>query len=224
MKARIVLMLLLLIGSALIGLVPSIAQTVPDVSTATGDGYWECPIAPESLVSCSFANVEAAALVDGQNGWAVGDGGLLLRYRLGQWGQVGDLPAGNLYGLALKDVDNGWAVGVSSDNRGGILRLKDGQWSALAPVTPSALFGIALSGSNAWAVGANGVTLFYDGVDWLGLASPSQPGFACDRVDLAHHGLGRGQGRRHLAAEWHLERRDQSHDPQSLRHRAHQRH
>lgn len=152
-----------------VGLIGDWSQT----DAASGDGYWECPIEPESRVTCFLSTIQDAAFADGQNGWAVGDSGLILRLRNGQWGQIGHPPSSHLYGVALRDVDNGWAIGISADNRGGILQLRNGQWTALAPVTPSSLYDVAINGDTAWAVGANGVTLFYDGSEWLGLGSPT---------------------------------------------------
>lgn len=173
MKNRLTLVLVLILVGSVATLGAAVAQDVPAGVSGAGDGYWECPIAPESIVNCSMAAVRGAALSNAYNGWAVGNNGLLLRYRNGQWSQVSRLPAYELNAIALRDVDNGWAVGQSSDGRGGLFRLREGHWSAVAPVTPSTLNSVALVGNNGWAVGDGGVTLFYDGVEWLGLSSPT---------------------------------------------------
>lgn len=178
MKFRLSVILVLVVAGLLITLGASRAQDAvvassPADQVAVGDGYWECPIAPDSVVQCSMNTIYGAALIDGKNGWAVGEDGLLLRYRAGQWGQVAPLPADWVASVALKDINTGWAVGRSTDGRGGIYRLKDGQWNALNPVTTSPLQAVAINGSSAWAVGQGGVMAFFDGSEWLGLASPT---------------------------------------------------
>jgi len=105
---------------------------------------------------------------DGSEGWAVGDNGVILRYKDGTWKkdeQASNLAGGVLIGIWIKeDGSEGWAVG---DN-GVILRYKDGTWEKdeqASALTKVFLLGIWIKkdGSEGWAGGGGGIMRYKDG-------------------------------------------------------------
>jgi photosystem II stability/assembly factor-like uncharacterized protein len=105
--------------------------------------------------SPTAANLNGVAFTDSGTGWAVGDGGTILRYDGVSWIIVPWPGTSRLNGVAVLG-NSGWAVG---DN-GTVLRLSGGTWSDTSIGTDTDLYDVALAGDGSgWLVGGGG-TIF----------------------------------------------------------------
>ncbi len=77
---------------------------------------------PSSNTSFYFS---AVAMISSEEGWAVGQEGVIVHYLNGAWQQVNSPTGANLASVALVSVSEGWAVG----ERGTILHYQGGVWS-----------------------------------------------------------------------------------------------
>jgi photosystem II stability/assembly factor-like uncharacterized protein len=112
-------------------------------------------------------------LTAGQDGWAVGDSGELLKYQgiNGQWVRMAPPTGAQLNSVALLDSSNGWAVGA-----GGTILHYDGTiWTVVADLVSTNLNSVALvSPQEAWAVGDSATILQWTGISWYPV-TPSSP-------------------------------------------------
>jgi hypothetical protein len=94
-------------------------------------------------------------------GWAVGDNGTILHWNGANWVLADSPVTSRLNAIALSSATEGWAVG----DEGVILRLKGGVWSQVSQPAERYLYSIAISpgtnGTDAWAMGRNGIILRY---------------------------------------------------------------
>jgi photosystem II stability/assembly factor-like uncharacterized protein len=102
--------------------------------------------------------------MNGQSdGWAVGDGGTILRFQNGQWVTYSSPTSSTLNAVFLLDSSHGWAVGSS----GTILHFDGNIWSPVATGASANLNSIAqINSQEAWAVGDSATILHWDGVSW----------------------------------------------------------
>jgi photosystem II stability/assembly factor-like uncharacterized protein len=116
-------------------------------------------------------DLNAVAMRTADEGWAVGDAGLILRYAHGQWFDYADVSAYPLYDVALIGDANAFAVGEG----GGLYYFDGTNWTNVAPAGFTAdLRGVAVApDETAWAVGDGGVILYYDGTLWRQVSSPT---------------------------------------------------
>jgi photosystem II stability/assembly factor-like uncharacterized protein len=123
---------------------------------ASADGYQDLPgwhwVAGGTLRGVSFIN--------SASGWAVGDGGLIIRSSDGgvTWRPLASGTHVNLHDVQFLDSDHGWAVG---DN-GTIIVTGDGgsTWSPQTTPPSGNLYGVHfINTSNGWAVGGGGTIL-----------------------------------------------------------------
>lgn len=106
-------------------------------------------------------------MIDQEEGWAVGDGGIILHYSGGAWAAVSSPVTTTLRGLYMLGPGDGWAVG----DGGTILRYQ-GQWIQLGSPTNAALRAVHLFDSaHGWIVGSGGTILHYDGTTWTSVAT-----------------------------------------------------
>jgi photosystem II stability/assembly factor-like uncharacterized protein len=105
----------------------------------------------------------AIQMVSPDEGWAVGEGGLIMHIKDGKWVRVPSPVGTFLNDIDMVSPDDGWIASTL-----GLLRYKDGRWTVWDdPATRGmSLFGIdMISASEGWAVGARGV-LRYRGGSW----------------------------------------------------------
>jgi hypothetical protein len=94
--------------------------------------------------------------------YAVGDGGVIMRFDGSSWTQIPSPTGNRLNAIALLSATEGWAVG---DNLT-VLRLFNGQWSLytkfgpISPANPNLRDVWIINSSEAWAAG-DGVILRY---------------------------------------------------------------
>jgi len=108
--------------------------------------------------------------VDAENGWVVGEGGVILHTVNGgaSWGVQASNTEADLSSLAFSDPRNGWAVGEG----GTILSTSDGglTWSRIDSGTDEYLHDVGFTDAlHVWAVGEKGTVLYSSdgGLSWV---------------------------------------------------------
>ena len=111
-------------------------------------------------------------MLGGNDGWAVGDGGTILRFQgAGLWVEFGSPTTADLRSVNLLDSTHGWIVGSS----GTILHYDGTIWSTASALTTSDLNSVAqVSPQEAWVVGDSGTIIQWNGVAWYPY-NPSPP-------------------------------------------------
>jgi len=149
-------------------------------------------LTPDNTASPTSVNLNAVYTVNNQTGtsnsltnldaWAVGDGGTIIRWNGSRWSTVDSVTTMNLYSVVMADTYDGWAVGGSGST--GVILRWNGTWSiwdkisfgnnndATDPINET-LYSVTVdsSGDSGWAVGANGISLYWNGSVWNGQAS-----------------------------------------------------
>jgi photosystem II stability/assembly factor-like uncharacterized protein len=108
-------------------------------------------------------------MTDSNHGWAVGDGGIILRDSAGSWGVISSPTTNALRSIFMLGDSDGWAVG----DAGTAIRYQasNGQWIKVPTPTSARLNSVnLLDSTHGWAVGAGGTILHYDGIVWTGVA------------------------------------------------------
>ncbi|MFO0577293.1 MAG: hypothetical protein U1A78_25080 [Polyangia bacterium] len=131
------------------------------LSRCTSRGW--CRVDPDG------SSLNAIHGTDGRNVWAVGDGGLILRYDGWRWKQVLSGVTADLRGVFATSYEEAWAVG-----EGTILRYDGERWTVVDlvrqfgfPDSPTSLNAIwGSDASHVWAVGEGGAILRWDGSRW----------------------------------------------------------
>ncbi len=111
----------------------------------------------------------------GEQGWAVGDQGVILRYFQGGWYEptLTRPSTANLYAVFTVDADHAWAVGEDST----ILQYRDGMWRTWSAPGMEAQRSVALrdiemvTPNDGWIVGDDGTLLRYIEGVWYVLQS-----------------------------------------------------
>lgn len=95
--------------------------------------------------------------------YAVGDGGLILRYAAGVWKAMESGVTANLFGVWGTSSSDVFAVG----SEGTILHFDGSSWSPMMSPVTSELHGVwGSSADNVFAVGSQSTILRYDGLSW----------------------------------------------------------
>jgi photosystem II stability/assembly factor-like uncharacterized protein len=146
--------------------------TILPIATAGGAETWG---APENVGGVG-AHLNAVHMLSATDGWAVGDGGQVLRRDASGWSQPGSNPAAvDLLGVHSPESATGWAVG----DGGTILKRTGATWAPQpAPGVGARLRDVfALSATRAWIVG-DGATILTtaDGAAWTRQQAPARTG------------------------------------------------
>ncbi len=139
---------------------------------------WYAPWLPDGTSTLWWCWVD-----DGGGIWAVGERGTVLRRRDGRW-QLEDTLAAvddevTLYGVWGSAADDVYVVGGSFTNPNVPSAIGHFDGELWVPFDIRALTGEPLfkvwgtAASDIWAVGAGGVALHFDGVQWTGVATPT---------------------------------------------------
>jgi hypothetical protein len=137
---------------------PSDAWLAGDGSLQHFDGRrWEERI--RNVTDATLYDIDVTA----QTGFAVGEGGLVLRRQGASWTRVNIGTSVDLTGVVAFDCDFAIVVGAR-----GTIAMWDGlSWRLVPSGVTDDLFGLfALSRTEVWAVGANGTILKFDGTRW----------------------------------------------------------
>jgi hypothetical protein len=149
-------------------------------------------LTPDNTASPTSVNLNAVYTVNNKTGtsnsltnldaWAVGDGGTIIRWNGSRWSTVGGVTTMNLYSVVMADTYDGWAVGGSAST--GVILRWNGTWSIWNKINfgnninatdsiNATLYSVTVdsTGNSGWAVGANGISLYWNGSVWNGQAS-----------------------------------------------------
>ena len=108
-------------------------------------------------------NYHAIDMVSAGEGWAVGESGILVRYKDGKWERVPTGVQSPWFDVDMVSGDSGWVAGTS-----GLLRYDGRQWSPVrdSSIPDATIFSIDMvSADEGWAVGARAI-LHYKGGRW----------------------------------------------------------
>jgi hypothetical protein len=118
-------------------------------------------------------------MISPTEGWAVGDGGIIIHYSGGTWsGPVSPgTTSNNLFSVFMVSSTEGWAFGA----KGSILHYSGGTWTLLpsnqVPTSPVALLnfnsGFFNAANDGWVVGTDGVVVHFDGTNYGTVTSPT---------------------------------------------------
>lgn len=90
-----------------------------------------------------------------QEGWAIGDGGVLYHFLNGTWTQYPTSMPSDLYAIAARAPNDVWVVGAL----GMFLHYDGTAWRMPTHFTHTNFYGLALSANDGWAVGDDGTTV-----------------------------------------------------------------
>lgn len=92
-------------------------------------------------------------MLNSEEGWAVGSGGVILHYVNEQWQQMPSPVTSDLAAVSMVDENQGWAVG---NQPGALLHYLNGQWTVVENPAPRPLYDLAmLSNGRGIAVGGS---------------------------------------------------------------------
>ncbi len=115
-------------------------------------------------------DLNGVVMFNPSGGWAVGDGGIILRRSGGQWFNAGNAGPEDLHGIAALGEDLIFAVG----DAGAIYRFNGQTWSKdNSGVTVDLRAVAAAAEGTAYAVGDAGTILRFDGSSWKKQNAPS---------------------------------------------------
>jgi photosystem II stability/assembly factor-like uncharacterized protein len=114
--------------------------------------------------SPTASNLRSLFMLSQTDGWAVGDGGTILRYQgASQWSKIGSPTVADLHSIYLLDSSHGWIVGSS----GAILHYDGTIWSSASAFATSNLNSVSqVNPQEAWAVGDSGTIIEWTGTGW----------------------------------------------------------
>lgn len=135
---------------------------------------WELEGAQSKATSNTLT---AIWVVDADDAWAVGDGGVTLHYDGDQWESVDNPTGADLRDVWASDSNDVWAVGTGGE----ILHYDGNDWASLDTPADEDLYGLWGSGpDDIWVVGADVVSLqetggifHYDGQNWTAVDNPA---------------------------------------------------
>jgi hypothetical protein len=121
-----------------------------------------------------WANVESPTdnplysvymLNDGNDGWAVGWNGTIIRWNGTRWNSVSSPTTANLFSVFMTSANDGWAMGVN----GAIIHWNGIEWANAESPTTQHLYSVNMMGAvnDGWAVGENGAIIHYEGGQWV---------------------------------------------------------
>ena len=114
------------------------------------------------------ASINALCFLSAIDGWAVGDGGLILHGQAGAWTAVPDAMSDNLEALAFRTPQDGWAVG----DMGAFVHFDGTAWTHPPHFSHEHIASVALSPTDGWAVGADGTVFRWQLRQWDGFTAP----------------------------------------------------
>jgi photosystem II stability/assembly factor-like uncharacterized protein len=129
-------------------------------------------------------------MVTPSDGWAVGEGGMILHYTGSSWSTVTSPTIYGLQSVFMVSASEGWAVGVN----GLVLHYSGGSWITATSPTGEYLQSVFMvSASEGWAVGDGGTILHYSGGSWITATSPTIYGLQSVFMVSASEGWAVGQ-------------------------------
>ncbi len=124
------------------------------------DGVWHRQQVGDAINAITFAG--------SGDGWAVGEGGIIVHEVAGVWKAIADPMTETLDAVAFRAPNDGWAVG----EMGTILHYVGNNWQDGPHLAHDRLTAITLGATEGWIVGMEGRIFHFDGSNWYGIASP----------------------------------------------------
>jgi hypothetical protein len=135
------------------------------------DGLWRVAPSPTSY------SLRSVAVLSADDGWAVGGGGVILRWDGSNWLNTPSPTRQMLYDVAMAASSDGWAIGLG----GTILHWNGTAWQTVSSPVRNDLSALAVIAANdVWAVGSGpwlgqSTALHWDGKTWLAVPVPGNP-------------------------------------------------
>jgi photosystem II stability/assembly factor-like uncharacterized protein len=132
------------------------SQAISNQSDDTS-GVWHIFPSP------TLEHLESIDMLSSNNGWAVGDNGVILHWDGSEWQVVPSPTQEMLNAVVMLSENDGWIAG----NNGVILQWDGMEWKIVP--SPRAFFLMAidmLSPADGWIVGMGGTLMHWDGGDW----------------------------------------------------------
>ena len=144
-------------------------------SSADSEVNWQCW--DEGEVDPCHRTLHSISMISETDGWAVGNGGVILHWNGIEWYRVNSPTNWKLRSVEMINSTEGWAVG----NQGVILRWDGIQWTQVnTPTRDNFNDLIMITSSNGWAVGDSGAILHWDGNEWSVMEGPA----GCELVNF----------------------------------------
>lgn len=130
-------------------------------------------------------------MIDADNGWVVGDAGMILKKANGNWQEVSSPTSKQLTDVFFLAPDDGWIVG----EQGTILHYSGNNWQTVPSPTVKRIWEVhMIAPNNGWAVGETGLILHFNGNQWLQVAGPTAQSLYHLYFYDADHGWAVGTG------------------------------
>lgn len=167
------------------------ARVMPARGADQASAAWECY--DDGSPDPCHNDLNAITFVSGTDGWAVGDGGILLRWDGSTWSKFTSPTTARLAGVVITSPTDGWIVGGYGDTQ--ILRWDGSQLAVHAAPDGSGLTSVAaVSPTDIWAVGFYGQIVHWDGVQWSDITSPTSSSLRSISMVSATDGWAVGDG------------------------------
>lgn len=153
-------------------------------ATPAAESRWQCDAS--GGVAC-FSNLYYVTMLNAEEGWAVGEKGMVLRYTKASgetspaWRQVPPSEAVSFRSLSMVSTSEGWGLGA-----GYVAHLTQGEsWERIPLPRGDILYDLAMVDENeGWIVGDKGRILHYVNGEWLEFPkSTDRRLFAIDMVN-----------------------------------------
>lgn len=125
------------------------------------------------LLNPAASPLSGVSMVSATDGWAVGDGGAIVRWNGTAWQVFSSPTANGLNDVDMLSANDGWAVG----NYGTILHWNGSAWQGVASPTGLTLRSVHMvSSTEGWIVGGDypsSVVLRWNGAVWSAVSTPA---------------------------------------------------
>lgn len=129
-------------------------------------GSWSIETSPTG------SSLRSVFMVSANDGWAVGVGGVILRWDGVNWNTVSSPTTEHLYSVFMVSPTDGWAVGGFSG--GVIIRWNGVSWNIFPLTLTYTLNSVFMVNANdGWASGVTGQIFRWDGSNWNAVTSPT---------------------------------------------------
>jgi photosystem II stability/assembly factor-like uncharacterized protein len=123
-----------------------------------------------AVSSPTQTTLESVFMVNANDGWAVGQGGVIIRWNGAEWKSIANPTTEALYSVFMVNAHDGWAVG-----QGGVILHWNGiSWNGMYSPTTNQLNQVYMVNSNdGWAVGNGGTIIRWKDAQWTNWTSPT---------------------------------------------------
>jgi len=117
-------------------------------------------------------------MIDANDGWAVGDNGMIMHWDGDMWTEVATPTDIGLFSVFMVSSSEGWAVGKGFGVDGMMIHWDGTNWNTVTlPLVPMLHSVYMVSENDGWAVGVSGWILHWDGTSW-NIYTQTEAGYA----------------------------------------------